>query len=42
VQIEIQGDLCSGAKHGRFAEITFEYPCKNTPPPPPLQPTQPN
>jgi hypothetical protein len=34
--VEITGSLCNDAKAGRFASITFEYPCKDVPPPPPI------
>ena len=34
--VEITGKLCDDAKAGRFESITFEYPCKEVPPPPPL------
>jgi hypothetical protein len=37
-QVEIFGQLCVDAKAGRFSAITFEYPCKDTPPPPKLPP----
>jgi len=37
-QVEITGQLCDDAKSGRFSAITFEYGCKNVPPPPPLPP----
>jgi hypothetical protein len=36
VNVELTGTLCDDAKSGRFASITFEYGCKDVPPPPPL------
>jgi len=36
VNVELTGSLCDDAKSGRFASITFEYGCKDVPPPPPL------
>jgi hypothetical protein len=38
-QVEIVGDLCTDAKNGRFTSITFQYPCKNSEPIPPLSPS---
>lgn len=38
-QVEIVGDLCSDAMTGRFKSITFEYPCKEGEPIPPLSPS---
>ncbi|HKP58440.1 MAG TPA: vWA domain-containing protein [Polyangiales bacterium] len=36
LNVELTGTLCEDAKSGRFASITFEYGCKDVPPPPPL------
>lgn len=36
VNVELTGALCDDAKAGRFESITFEYGCKDVPPPPPL------
>jgi hypothetical protein len=36
MNVELTGTLCDDAKSGRFASITFEYGCKDVPPPPPL------
>src|SRR5688572_16205501 len=38
-QVEITGGLCDDAKSGRFTSITFQYPCKDSIPIPPLQPS---
>jgi hypothetical protein len=35
--VEITGDLCQDAMNGRFSTITFEYPCRDTPPLPPIE-----
>jgi hypothetical protein len=37
-RVELTGQLCADAKGGRFSSITFEYGCKDVPPPPPLPP----
>ena len=37
-QVEIVGDLCADAMNGRFTSITFQYPCKEGEPIPPLSP----
>jgi hypothetical protein len=39
VQVEIVGDLCADAMNGRFTSITFQYPCKEGEPIPPLSPS---
>jgi hypothetical protein len=38
-QVEIVGDLCADAMSGRFTSITFQYPCKEGEPIPPLSPS---
>jgi hypothetical protein len=38
MQVEIVGDLCADAMSGRFTSITFQYPCKEGKPIPPLSP----
>lgn len=38
-QVEIVGDLCADAMNGRFTSITFQYPCKEGEPIPPLSPS---
>lgn len=39
MQVEIVGDLCADAMNGRFTSITFQYPCKEGEPIPPLSPS---
>jgi hypothetical protein len=39
MQVEIVGDLCADAMNGRFRSITFQYPCKEGLPIPPLSPS---